>query len=242
MTIPRIATFNHGTYATWKVNGATPMCIRLSWPLTKPRFGSRQPLSPQCNRKWLTVGWLESSFCLMQSWWQVKVKWMGSPFFMLSDVDGSGERWCHSMLHLKREIYIYIYIYHYIHNYTQKLTVQFQKKSSCSLRDHSFGSKKNGQFLFPDTFPEDGWNTRFLLGWPIFRCHLSFRECKAKGVFRCFFLAGKVLGPILWGSITWAITVFQNERSCHLVFYLLAEGTPFLEPAYIFGRDCLGHI
>ena len=23
----------------------------------------------------------------------------------------------------------------------------------------------------------DGWNTSFLLGWPIFRCYLSFREC-----------------------------------------------------------------
>ena len=23
----------------------------------------------------------------------------------------------------------------------------------------------------------DGWNTSFLLGWPIFRCYVSFREC-----------------------------------------------------------------
>ena len=23
----------------------------------------------------------------------------------------------------------------------------------------------------------DGWNTSFLLGWPIFRCRVSFREC-----------------------------------------------------------------
>ena len=23
----------------------------------------------------------------------------------------------------------------------------------------------------------DGWNTLFLLGWPIFRCYVSFREC-----------------------------------------------------------------
>ncbi len=22
----------------------------------------------------------------------------------------------------------------------------------------------------------DGWNTSFLLGWPIFRCYVSFRE------------------------------------------------------------------
>ena len=24
----------------------------------------------------------------------------------------------------------------------------------------------------------DGWNTSFLLGWPIFRCYVSFREGK----------------------------------------------------------------
>ena len=24
----------------------------------------------------------------------------------------------------------------------------------------------------------DGWNINFLWGWPIFRCHVSFRECK----------------------------------------------------------------
>ena len=23
----------------------------------------------------------------------------------------------------------------------------------------------------------DGWNTSFLLGWPIFRCYVRFREC-----------------------------------------------------------------
>ena len=23
----------------------------------------------------------------------------------------------------------------------------------------------------------DGWNANFLLGWPIFRCYVSFREC-----------------------------------------------------------------
>ena len=23
----------------------------------------------------------------------------------------------------------------------------------------------------------DGWNISFLLGWPILRCHVSFKEC-----------------------------------------------------------------
>ena len=29
----------------------------------------------------------------------------------------------------------------------------------------------------------DGWNSTFLLGWPIFRCHVSFRECNFSGRF-----------------------------------------------------------
>ena len=36
----------------------------------------------------------------------------------------------------------------------------------------------------------DGWNTRFLLGWPIFRCYVGFRECNilvvSFGPDRCF--------------------------------------------------------
>ena len=27
----------------------------------------------------------------------------------------------------------------------------------------------------------DGWETTFLLGWPIFRCYVSFREGKLRG-------------------------------------------------------------
>ena len=27
----------------------------------------------------------------------------------------------------------------------------------------------------------DGWKTSFLLGWPIFRCYVSFREGKLRG-------------------------------------------------------------
>ena len=30
----------------------------------------------------------------------------------------------------------------------------------------------------------DGWNTHFLLGWPIFRCYVSFREGSV--FFGCF--------------------------------------------------------
>ena len=31
----------------------------------------------------------------------------------------------------------------------------------------------------------DGWNTSFLLGWPIFRCYVSFRECIYQGNGSC---------------------------------------------------------
>ena len=41
---------------------------------------------------------------------------------------------------------------------------------------------KKGRFLLPSLkltwhLKMDGWNTSFLLGWPIFRCYVSFREC-----------------------------------------------------------------
>ena len=35
----------------------------------------------------------------------------------------------------------------------------------------------------------DGWNTSFLLGWSIFRCYVSFRECNGYLV---------VWGPVVW--------------------------------------------
>ena len=31
----------------------------------------------------------------------------------------------------------------------------------------------------------DGWNTSFLLGWPIFRCYVSFRECSLPAASTC---------------------------------------------------------
>ena len=45
----------------------------------------------------------------------------------------------------------------------------------------------SGFHMFFCTLPEtnsshlkmDGWNTTFLSGWPIFRCHVSFRECRS---------------------------------------------------------------
>ena len=39
----------------------------------------------------------------------------------------------------------------------------------------------------------DGWNTSFLLGWPIFRCYVSFRECVYK-------LIMANVGTIMWPS------------------------------------------
>ena len=30
----------------------------------------------------------------------------------------------------------------------------------------------------------DGWKTSFLLGWPIFRCYVSFRECTPPSFFQ----------------------------------------------------------
>ena len=40
--------------------------------------------------------------------------------------------------------------------------------------------KQPQAFILPETYSShlkmDGWNTSFLLGWPIFRCYVSFRE------------------------------------------------------------------
>ena len=41
--------------------------------------------------------------------------------------------------------------------------------------------KKNNLLTLPETnslhLKMDGWKTSFLLGWPIFRYYVSFREC-----------------------------------------------------------------
>ena len=49
----------------------------------------------------------------------------------------------------------------------------------------------------------DGWNTRFLLGWLIFRCYVSFRECKQ-------ILIIPVLAK-LWESLDWTFSLFFSS-------------------------------
>ena len=45
-----IYDWNSYIYTTWKVEGATPISLGLSWPLTNPPFGGcRHLLSLQCN-------------------------------------------------------------------------------------------------------------------------------------------------------------------------------------------------
>ena len=48
----------------------------------------------------------------------------------------------------------------------------------------------------------DGWNTSFVLGWPIFRCYVSFRE----GSFRIFFINKKTStssSQLIFPGATW---------------------------------------
>ena len=40
----------------------------------------------------------------------------------------------------------------------------------------------------------DGWNTSFLLGWPTFRGHVSFRECKFSSYFQPIWVSFAHLG------------------------------------------------
>ena len=47
----------------------------------------------------------------------------------------------------------------------------------------------------------DGWNTSFLLGWPIFRCYVGIRVCTLKGVFPALCLLSsngknRLAGPV----------------------------------------------
>ena len=59
----------------------------------------------------------------------------------------------------------------------------------------------------PKHLKMDGWNTSFLLGWPIFRCNVSFRECKYwKWPF------GKDVSSELWPSFCIYVE-FQRDIS-----------------------------
>ena len=53
----------------------------------------------------------------------------------------------------------------------------------------------------------DGWNTSFLLGWPIFRCYVSFKGCISFGqtyfIFCIYFSGHKRPSKIFW----------QNQKS-----------------------------
>ena len=51
----------------------------------------------------------------------------------------------------------------------------------------------------------DGWNTSFLLGWPIFRCYVGFRECTLKGVFPALCLLSSNR------KIVWRVQCFQLD-------------------------------
>ena len=58
----------------------------------------------------------------------------------------------------------------------------------------------------------DGWNTSFLLGWPIFRCYVSFREC-IYSIWKYFqwFIQG-IGGPILGTPILRQIHIGEIYR------------------------------
>ena len=48
----------------------------------------------------------------------------------------------------------------------------------------------------------DGWTTSFLLGWPIFRGYVSFRECKRSPMIVPWhsYRMGAGLGILFWGT------------------------------------------
>ena len=83
---------------------------------------------------------------------------------------------------------------HFVHGLAEHFWKYHEHRRTQSVLEHSkriviSQSYKMWNQDFPDlyTLPEtkkshlkmDGWNTSFLLGWPIFRCHVSFRECNS---------------------------------------------------------------
>ena len=64
----------------------------------------------------------------------------------------------------------------------------------------------------------NGWNSRFVFGWPIFRCYVSFRECtilnskksknKPKSTKTQFLMV--VLGP-RWLTNSFAVGLLQDQ-------------------------------
>ena len=64
------------------------------------------------------------------------------------------------------------------------LSISFEEMDGDGVLDHAAKTKKHLE-IPGNTLPEtnslplkmDGWNTSLLLGWPIFRGYVSFREC-----------------------------------------------------------------
>ena len=66
----------------------------------------------------------------------------------------------------------------------------------------------------------DGWSTSFLLGWPIFRCHVCFWECNSSELPSCKFNSEKVYCRLWIGFLHWVLagclgeSGFDKQRSC----------------------------
>ena len=55
----------------------------------------------------------------------------------------------------------------------------------------------------------DGWNTSFLLGWPIFRCYVSFREGTSWIFYQVFVVVWSV--PFVSPTVGWGILKITSE-------------------------------
>ena len=78
-------------------------------------------------------------------------------------------------------------------------------------------------FTLPETnsspLKMDGWNTSFLLGWPIFRCYVSFREGTIIFVDMSFLketnLPSKKIIHFAMCSVVFVHTFFVPQQSVH---------------------------
>ena len=76
----------------------------------------------------------------------------------------------------------------------------------------------------------DGWNTSFLLGWPIFSGYVSFRECK-HGYF--FILLKIPIEP--WTTVDFIRWIFFN---CRLVALVTNKPHPIINKMVHFINGC----
>ncbi len=97
------------------------------------------------------------------------------------------------------------------------------------LKKEWFNSRPYQEKPMVNTLPETniapeihGWNTTFLLGWPIFRCYVSFREGKPWSLGLAMSGGGVTLGRLTSHFHVWLLLTLQICQQKHGFFWLVS--------------------